>query len=207
MSQTASRAECKGRVPMAMTLCCRNSSSSGRDVDGVMMVYGCNDVRLNLLMCLITRSSCAASGTGQWDGENGRTGEACPASHFSFNAATSRYPSGFLFRSRTLMQFSSFLCYEFKDGGVRDVREVALVRRLYRPQDRLIRRQRKRRRELEVLKQRSQPLHVCAVHLCGVPRLQLPDTCLLERARTRSPETRSRSRRQPLLSDTSPRGC
>ena len=42
---------------MAKTLCRRNSSSSGKEVDGVMMVYGWDDGRLNLVMCLITRSS------------------------------------------------------------------------------------------------------------------------------------------------------
>lgn len=97
---------------MAKTLCRRNSSSSGKEVDGVMMVYGCDDVRLNLLMCLITRSSypseqdtyAVSLTSAQAELAGGRTGEACPASHFSFSAATSRYPSGFRWRSKTLSE-------------------------------------------------------------------------------------------------------
>ena len=59
---------------MAKTLCRRNSSSSGKEVEGVMMVYGCDDVRLNLLMCWITRSSCSSHQSKPVSQPNKQTG-------------------------------------------------------------------------------------------------------------------------------------
>lgn len=70
----ASAGQPGGYEPMAKTLCRRNSSSSGKEVEGVIMVYGCDDVRLNLLMCWITRSSCSSHQSKPVSQPNKQTG-------------------------------------------------------------------------------------------------------------------------------------
>jgi len=67
-----------GSVTRANRLWFRKVSSSSRGVRGVIIVYGCDGLRLNFIVCFFTRS----------------LGFASPASNLCFKAATSMYPKG-----------------------------------------------------------------------------------------------------------------